>query len=153
MDEQAPRGWHSRGYLPHFDGGEIPQFVTIRLHDAVPADVIRRWNAELEQTESDTTLRALLLHRKLETFADQGHGECWLRNESVAALVEGALQHFDGDRYRLMAWVVMPNHVHFLLTPLAGHSLSRIMQSLKTWTAQGAGSRTLLSAVFLHHQD
>lgn len=138
MDKQVPRGWHSRGYLPHFDGGEIPQFVTIRLCDAVPADVIQRWKAELELTESDTALQSLLLHRKLESFADQGHGECWLKNDSVAGLIENALLHFDGQRYRLTAWVVMPNHVHFLFTPLAGHSLSRLMQSLKTYTGQEA---------------
>ena len=29
-------GWHSRGYLPHFDGREIPQFITCRLADSVP---------------------------------------------------------------------------------------------------------------------
>jgi len=136
--QQQPRGWHSRGYLPHFDGGEITQFVTIRLFDSVPAHVVQRWKSELEQAESDTALRTVLLYRKLESFADQGHGECWLKNESVAALVESALLHFDGDRYRMAAWVVMPNHVHFLFTPLGGHSLSRLMQSLKTWTAQEA---------------
>jgi hypothetical protein len=33
---QSPLGWHSRGYLPHFDGGELAQFITFRLHDALP---------------------------------------------------------------------------------------------------------------------
>ena len=31
-----PAGWHSRGYLPHYDGGEVPQFITFRLGDSLP---------------------------------------------------------------------------------------------------------------------
>lgn len=33
---------------------------------------------------------------------------------NIAAIVESALLHFDGERYRLIAWCVMPNHVHLL---------------------------------------
>jgi hypothetical protein len=39
-EHQEPRGWHSRGYLPHFDAGEIFQSVTLRLHDSMPQNVI-----------------------------------------------------------------------------------------------------------------
>ncbi|HQR31905.1 MAG TPA: aminotransferase class I/II-fold pyridoxal phosphate-dependent enzyme [Blastocatellia bacterium] len=133
-----PKGWHSRGYLPHFDGGELSQFVTIRLFDSVPPNVLERWKAELDQQEPDESERIKLLHRKIETYADQGFGECWLRRPEIAELVEQCLLHFDGERYRLSAWVVMPNHVHFVLTPLPGHGLSQILQSLKTWTANRA---------------
>jgi len=42
------RGWHTRGYLPHFDGGEIVQFITIHLGDALPKVVIDRWKVELK---------------------------------------------------------------------------------------------------------
>lgn len=138
--QQTPRGWYSRGYLPHFDGGEVSQFVTIRLHDSIPAHVLRQWMMELEQQESDESVRSAILHRKIEAFADQGHGECWLRQPEIAEIVEQALLHFDGERYRLSAWVVMPNHVHFLMTPLSGHSLSKILQSLKTWAAKCANN-------------
>ncbi|MBL8189392.1 MAG: aminotransferase class I/II-fold pyridoxal phosphate-dependent enzyme, partial [Acidobacteria bacterium] len=129
-------GWYSRGYLPHFDGGAISQFVTIQLFDSVPANVLQQWMVELEQQESDETVRALILHRKIETYADQGFGQCWLKRPEIAEIVETSLLHFDGERYRLSAWVVMPNHLHFLMTPLPGHSLSKILQSLKTWSAK-----------------
>jgi hypothetical protein len=42
-----PKGWHSRGYLPHFDGGSILQTVTFRLADALPKAVLDRWENEL----------------------------------------------------------------------------------------------------------
>ena len=44
---KPPTGWHSRGYLPHFDGGTIPQTVTFRLADALPKVVLDRWDNEL----------------------------------------------------------------------------------------------------------
>lgn len=133
-----PKGWHSRGYLPHFDGGEIAQFVTIRLFDSIPTSVLESWKRELEQQEPDENARTIMLHRKIETYTDQGFGECWLRQPEIAEITESCLLHFDGERYRLSAWVVMPNHVHFLLTPMPGHSMSKILQSLKTWTANHA---------------
>ena len=60
---------------------------------------------------------------QLEESLDRGHGECWLRQPAIAPLAEGALRYFDGQRYQLLAWVVMPNHVHVVVhiwqTPLA----------------------------------
>ncbi len=133
-----PKGWYSRGYLPHFDGGEIPQFLTIRLYDAVPAQVIHRWQWELERQESDEGVRASILRDRIETYLDQGYGHCWLKHPPVARMVEQALLHLDAQRYRLHAWVVMPNHAHFLFTPLSGNPLSNLMHSLKSWTAKEA---------------
>ena len=49
---REPKGWYSRNYLPHFDAGDVPQFVSWRLADAVPAHVISTWKSELE-TEGD----------------------------------------------------------------------------------------------------
>jgi hypothetical protein len=46
-----PNGWHSRGYLPHFDGGEIPQAITFRLHDSLPQTLLEGWRQELEHQE------------------------------------------------------------------------------------------------------
>jgi hypothetical protein len=42
-------GWYSRGYLPHYDGGAIPQFITARLFDSMPQSVLERWRKELER--------------------------------------------------------------------------------------------------------
>ena len=53
--------------------------------------------------------------RRLESYLDRGMGECWLRQPAIAELTEGALRFFDGKRYRLAAWVVMPNHLHVLV--------------------------------------
>jgi hypothetical protein len=125
----APAGWHSRGYLPHFDGGELTQFITFRLADSLPQELLDRWREELaseQDIDVDTALR-----KRIELFLDQGYGECYLRHPRVASSVQNSFLFFDGERYRLTAWVVMPNHAHLLLTPYAGHELSAILQRSK----------------------
>ena len=71
------------------------------------------------------------LRKRIERYADQGYGACWLRDDRIAAIVQGTLLHFDGERYRLLAWVVMPNHVHVLIETLEGFALSDVVQSWK----------------------
>ncbi len=53
--------------------------------------------------------------KRLEEYLDRGFGECWLRQPAIARLAEAALRFFDGQRYQLEAWVVMPNHLHVVV--------------------------------------
>jgi hypothetical protein len=96
------RGWHQRGYLPHFDAPGVTQFVTFQLYDSFPAT--RRAEFEPILKEPDNSVK----RRKLEAWLDRGHGECWLRQRSVAELVEKTLLGADGSDYQMRAWVVMP---------------------------------------------
>src|SRR6185437_17122670 len=101
------KGWHSRGYLPHFDSAETIQFVTFRLADSLPAETLEKIRAR----------SAPISDADRDAFLDAGHGACWLRGPTIARIVEDALIHFDGARYRLIAWTIMPNHVHALIEP------------------------------------
>ena len=133
---RPPKGWHSRGYLPHFDGGSIPQTVTFRLADSLPKAALERWENELA-TMPDA--RASVERRlRIERCLDSGAGHCWLSRPEIAETVENALLHFDGVRYQLAAWVVMPNHVHALFTPEAGHAFCDILHSWKSCTSNVA---------------
>ncbi len=67
-----------------------------------------------------------------------GHGACWLGDPRIARLVEEALLHFDGKRYRLIAWCVMPNHVHALVETREEWPLAGIVHSWKSFTAHRA---------------
>lgn len=96
--------WYSRGYLPHFDHPGLIQMITYRLADALPASVLAR----LEKEEKDARER----RKRIEAYLDAGHGSCSLKHPKVARLVEDAFLHFDAQRYKLLEWVVMPNHVH-----------------------------------------
>jgi REP element-mobilizing transposase RayT len=87
--------------------------------------------------------------KRIADWMDAGHGSCLLRKPENALLVQNTLLHFDGDRYRIIAWVIMPNHVHVLFEPLAGCLISDIVASWKKFTARrlvgnGPGNANLL---------
>jgi Rad3-related DNA helicase len=135
--------------LPHWTIQNGIYAVTFRLVDAMPQEVLQRWQEEREQldrafarianpTEMQQTQQRDLLRSQLEKYLDAGNGECWLRRERIAELVQSALKHFSADRYLLLTWCIMPNHVHALLQPLAENQLSDILHSIKSFTAKAA---------------
>jgi REP element-mobilizing transposase RayT len=122
------KGWHSRGYLPHFDSAETIQFVTFRLADSLPAETLEKIRAR----------SAPISDADRDAFLDAGHGACWLRGPTIARIVEDALIHFDGARYRLIAWTIMPNHVHALIEPKDDCVLGSIVSSWKRFSGRMA---------------
>jgi putative transposase len=124
------KGWYSRGYLPHFDHPGLVQGITFRLWDSLPAHVVASLVEDLQETD-DSAKRA-----RVEAYLNAGHGACYLRDPRIAHLVEDALLYFDGERYRLIAWGIMPNHVHILIEMIEGYPLHRIMHSWKSYTAK-----------------
>lgn len=96
LQNNQPRGWHSRGYLPHFDGSEIYQFITFHLGDALPLKVIERWKLELAHEKDDEA--RIELHRRTEKYLDQCSGKCYLKIEEIAANIQKSLLHFDAVR-------------------------------------------------------
>ncbi len=75
---------------------------------------------------------------RLEEFLNAGYGDCYLRDPRIARLVENNLHHFDGKRYRLIAWVIMPNHVHVMIEIFKGHPMDKVIHSWKSYTATEA---------------
>ena len=151
---QAPNhlvsGFHTRNTLPHLkrDGGAY--FVTFRLADTLPAELIERL-----KRERDTILQQALTAKRpltwpeqeglfrwysarVDAYLDAGHGECLLKRRDLAELVANALRYFEGQRYELRSWVVMPNHVHAVVGPKPPQTLTKILHSWKSFTASEA---------------
>lgn len=125
---------HSRGYLPHFDAKGFTQFITFRLADSLPNTIFENLKFKLENkliTEID-------YHWQIEKALDMADGPTFLRERRVAELVAKAIINFDGKRYELHSWVIMPNHVHILLSTIEPFSVSEIMHSIKSYTANEA---------------
>jgi len=61
-----------------------------------------------------------------------------MRDSHVAKIVDDAIREFNGTRYELIAWCVMPNHVHAVFSPIEGHTLAEIVHSWKSYSAQKA---------------
>jgi REP element-mobilizing transposase RayT len=127
MPDKARRCWFSRCYLPHFDAGAVVQSVTFRLADSLPREVLER----LRTSNFDDAKRS----RVIEALIDRGSGSAVLRRPEFAGVVENALNCFDGERYRLIAWVIMPNHVHVLIEQMEGFRLDGILHAWKSFTA------------------
>jgi REP element-mobilizing transposase RayT len=110
------------------------QFVTFRLADSIPRSFLKSLKTRLLTKQiTDTEY-----HRGVERFLDAGHGPTYLQDARIAAMIEENLLRFDGQRYHLLHWVIMPNHGHILLRPHSGFLLSRIVHSIKSYTANRA---------------
>ena len=124
--------WRSRGYLPHRDRLHLLQSITFRLADSLP-------QSELKQLEQKLLLlpeirKDVEKRKRIDRWLDAGMGCCALRNAEAAEFVQRALLHFDGERYQVLAWAIMPNHVHVLIDP--AEPLSKIIQGWKSFTAR-----------------
>jgi REP element-mobilizing transposase RayT len=51
------------------------------------------------------------------------------------SIIANALEYFNGQRYELVAYTVMDDHVHVLLTTHFGYPLEKIVHSWKSYTA------------------
>ena len=137
-----PQGGHyGRGYLPHIDAPDAIQHVVFRVGDALPDSAVATWRDELGLRGSDKARAGgqqarELLRAGIERYVDAGHGECPLRDTRCAAVVAQSLLHFDGLRYRLLSWVVMPNHVHVVFQQVAGFPLAAVVGGWKSFSAR-----------------
>jgi putative DNA methylase len=148
--EESRDGWYSRGYFPHFDGEGVTQHVCFHLFDSLPQHVLDKWREELKSLpEKDAEVEKRM---RIQNFLDSGYGSCFLRDDRLAEIVENALLHFDGERYALHAWCVMPNHAHTLFTPEAGFKMSKIVHSWKSFTANECNKVLERTGKFWEHE-
>jgi len=121
--------------LPHWSQAGAICFITFRLHDSMPKSVLNRWFADrhrwliehgIDQKSPNWKAEMRKLNRRaarsfLDAFwnrwhdaLDACHGACVLRRPEISRIVSDSLRHFDGNRYLMLDFVVMPNHVHML---------------------------------------
>jgi REP element-mobilizing transposase RayT len=145
----AKRG---RGYLPHWEAEAGTYFVTFCLADSLPQsalesiaferkDILKRAEQQgRELTPVECRRLAELSSERVEQCLDVGEGRCYLSRPDIAEIVAEALRHFDGQHYRLLAWCVMPNHVHVVFQTLRGYDLAEVLHSWKSFTGKKANS-------------
>lgn len=138
---------HKRGRLPHWERKNGTYFVTWRLADSLPKEarekirhereeIVREAERQSRELNDDEKLRLTRLHtERIEEWLNAGHGACHLNDARCAKIVADALSYFDGERYDLHAWCVMPNHVHVVFQVKGEHSLHEILHSWKSFTA------------------
>jgi len=142
----------TQGQLPHWQQKGRTHFITWRTADSIPVTLWRQWQAERDAWlhQHGVTLATLDMlpadqrrdyherfSRRWQEHLDECHGECPLRRDDLRAHVESALRHFDGQRYDLGDFVLMPNHVHVLVTLHEGED---VLKTCFSWKRFSAGS-------------
>jgi REP element-mobilizing transposase RayT len=133
--------------LPHWKQAGASYFITFRLADAVPMVLRREWERERsfwmmshpkpwdENTEKEYHLHFSL---RMDKWLDAGHGACHLRQPECREVVRVSLEGEDiVEACHLHAWVIMPNHVHVLMTLRDNATLSMLLQSWKGGSSHG----------------
>ena len=166
FDPKAPVGFLRGGKLPHWRQDGVTYFVTWRTADSLPKARVDEWFAEREdwlkkhpepwapKVEEEYYQR---FPDRWEKWLDECQGECVLARPELRKIVEDTLRHDDATqsvaatpaslpssatgasqppRYRLIDFVVAPNHVHVLVTPSGGeNTLSDLVQEWKSVSA------------------
>ena len=110
--------------MPHFQpiGGLF--FVTFRLANSLPKEILHAYFKERTQRLSKINPankpffynEQKRLFAKFDNYLDRCMtAENWLNIPEIAGKVASAIRHFDGQRYELICYTVMPNHVHLVM--------------------------------------
>ena len=141
--------------LPHWFQAGVATFITFRTIDSMPRNVVSGWHADIKRWLKENGIHCdperlpeanalpMRLRNEYSKVRDRGwqerldecHGECVLKRTECAKIVADALRHFDGDRYDLASFIVMPNHVHLIAQFRRGFSLSRQSESWLRFSA------------------
>lgn len=130
--------------LPHWRQDGKTQFITFRLSDSLPQSKLQElsqakeeWLKTHPQPWSESTKEEYnsLIGERIDKWLDAGYGCCTLKDPDMRRIVTDAFLHFNNERYVLLALVVMPNHVHALLTPCEGHDVIATIGRIKGFTA------------------
>lgn len=134
----------TRQFLPHWEQPGCTYFITWRMADSLPKPVLNKWRAELDlwlkfnpKPWDAITQReyAKRFEGERQKYLDAGYGACVLRDVTLRNIVAECLHHFDGQRYDLGDYIVMPNHVHVLVTPREEWKVLRIAHTWKSFSA------------------
>lgn len=155
--------------LPHYQPpDDAVFFVTTRLDGSLPHDVIEKIKVEREQ-EIELISQSRVSFKEKQTLTDNAHkrffgkydaildkydiGNNWLKIPAIAEMICESLHFFDNQRYELMCFTVMSNHIHVVFELKKEYALYGIMQSIKTFTARKANELLDRSGQFWQHES
>ncbi|MFC5457276.1 transposase [Prosthecobacter fluviatilis] len=147
----------SSNHLPHWEQPGRCYFITFRMADSIPASLRQEWAQERDQWlethpkphgPEEIEEYQQRFTTRIERWLDAGHGTCVLRRTDCQHILTLALQFFEAQRYHLHSWVIMPNHVHVLLSLAEGEHLGKIVSSWKSYTAKQMNDLLGLAGAF-----
>lgn len=142
-----------RRYLPHWQPPDATLFVTFRLAGSLPQIVIEELRNEREAAKRKLALITDRVQREKQDYLDDRRafgrwdealdrsldGSRWLGQPEIAEIVVEALQYRDGKTYDLLAYCIMPNHVHVVF--VVGRNAGPANQGGRTVSPSYKGSQ------------
>jgi REP element-mobilizing transposase RayT len=134
-----------RSNLPHRRQAGVIYFVTFHLADSLPTKKLVALEKEKEiwlnlnplpHNPRQIEEYHCNFSKRIQKWLDAGYGSCDLARPEIFRLVDSVLNFFNGQRYALGEYVVMPNHVHALVQPLDDNCLENILHSWKSFSAK-----------------
>ena len=124
--------------LPHWDQSGKLLYVTARLNDSLPSskiDYIQDLKTKIESADFILKLDDPEEYiKKLDYWLNQGYGKCWLKYDKIQGIAEEALNFYDEKKYDLFDYVIMPNHLHFIIMPY--EEMNTIWGAYKRYTTR-----------------
>jgi putative transposase len=161
-----------RRNLPHIQPRGATFLVNFRLAGSLPKEVVEQLRAEADQLVKRISIikdskERFLLHDKEQRklfgkWDDALHksqtGPFWLKDERIAQIVADSILYHDGAWFDVIAYCIMPNHVHLVLTPhelsdSADYSLAKIMHNIKRNSANHANKVMGRIGAFWQHES
>jgi len=171
MKNLSYREYYRRN-LPHFQPRGGTFLVNFRLADSLPVEVIKRLKAETEEIEQRLSkltdihersrLREIEQRKLIGKWDDALHstenGPFYLQEDRVAEVVAKSVRYHDGEWFDVIAFCIMPNHVHLVITPFekseeTDYSLSEIMHNIKRNSAKQANKFLDRTGTFWQHEN
>lgn len=174
FNEEGEVRTYFHGVLPHWRQVGCTYFVTFRLADSIPQAVLREWkhdrdrwlrarNIDPDSKNWQACLKSLsrydreLFERSfsesLSELLDKGYGSCVLRDPAIRQVATDALRYFPPHRVETGDFVVMPNHIHALMTPGNECELETVLHSIKSFTANLINARLGSSGKLWMHES
>lgn len=128
------RHFHRRN-LPHLYYDEGIYFITYHQANSIPISKLRQMQQVSDMSAFDKFKRLFMRYDKLLALDD--YGVSYLSNENIANICRDTLQFPNGKDYSLIAYCIMPNHVHLVFELInRNKSISDIMKGVKGVSAR-----------------
>lgn len=161
-----------RRNLPHIQPRGATFLINFRLAGSLPAEVVERLRAETDKLEESLLTikdqkeknlvrdkeQSILFGKWDEALHKSQTGPFWLKDERIAKIVADSILYHDGDWFDVLAYCIMPNHVHLVLIPYersdkADYSLTKIMHNIKRNSANHANKTLGRTGGFWQHEN
>jgi REP element-mobilizing transposase RayT len=133
-------GTFTRRNLPHIYYPEGTYFITYRLHDSIPINLITELKKKYENSYEEPSIREKRIFKKYDELLDKGcslEGNINLTDPAIAKINQQVIHQYDGKDYTLVCYCIMPNHIHLVFTLLEeNRGISKIMKSIKGVSAR-----------------